>query len=98
MTIKTTFQWTFPNGNEFISIDKWSESLSAADLQNFNAARLRQDAIVNNNATVVAEGFEFADQASLDKCQSESDAEFMSFFDRYISETGATFAVAVENN
>lgn len=106
MAVRQEFRFTPPEGREYISFDQWSDTLPQEEKDRWVAACRRQHAIraeyVNNGQLKIDtsnrenNSYIWDDNLIESKPQyeyKEYDEEWLSLWNRYLSETGTKFEI-----
>jgi len=98
--VKQTFNYTVPEGKEFINFDTWAgEHLNQEEYNAwFNACR-RQNEILNVKQTddkLSIDGNEYYWEENTIKYEQPCDLEWLEFWNRYLDETGIDFESVLE--
>jgi len=100
--LKQTFNYTVPEGKEFINFDNWAgEYLEREEYNAWYHACKRQNEIINaqkENNKLVQKGDEYYWDENTVKYEQPCDPEWLQFWDRYLDETGIVFEAILEES
>jgi len=98
--LKQTFNYTVPDGKEFINFDTWAgEYLEQEDYNLWFQACKRQNEIMDKQQSedkMTKDGDDYFWDENTIKYEQPCDQEWLAFWNRYLDETGIAFESILE--